>query len=48
MLTKDDGYDMMYYLNLAGHIEKAGILEYIKGIDINMPEKWKGMFKFRY
>ena len=46
MLEKEDGYDMMYYLGLIGDIKRAGVLEYIKGIDINIPEKWKGMFRF--
>ena len=48
MLEKEDGYNLMYYLSLAAHIQKAGELEYIKGIDLEFPEKYKDMFKFNF
>ena len=48
MLEREDGYNLMYYLGLSGDIKKAGELEYIKGIDISMPEKYQDMFKFNF
>jgi len=38
----------MYYLGLIQDIKKAGDCEHIKGLEINIPEKYKDMFKFKY
>jgi hypothetical protein len=46
ILEREDGYNLIYYMGLISEIKRVGEFEYIKGIDIIIPDKYKDMFKF--
>ncbi len=36
----------MYYMTLIEHLKKVGEFQYIKGINIDIPEEYRQIFKY--
>lgn len=46
ILKRENGYDFMYYMTLIEHLKKVGEFQYIKGINIDIPEEYRQIFKY--
>lgn len=45
ILKKKDGKNNLYYMGIISKLKKIGEFKYIQGVDINIPEKYRSLFK---